>query len=274
MALQDEITRIKQAKADIKASIEAKGGSVGNGLIDTYASAIDNLPSGGGDVSEYFVKKVSGTTLKATTILKKVPMIDTTGATNANSAFNGYNELEEFAFSDFSKITDAGSMCYNCKKLKSFNYLDVSNITTAMQMFYYCTSLTKAQSFNTIKATTLRNMFAECSSLIELGELRGDACVNVANVVSNCKNLEIFGGVKNIGMAYLTTQSANNSNYTLSLSSSTKLIHDSLMDVINGLYDIASLGVQTQKLVLGSTNLSKISSDEVALATAKGWTVS
>ena len=274
MALQEEITRIKKAKADIKASIEAKGGSVGDGLIDTYASAIDNLPSGGGDANEYFVEKISGTILKATTILKKTPMIDTTGITNANSAFSGANQLEEFALSDFSGITNAGSMCMYCTKLKSFNFLDTSNSTDTNQMFYGCSSLIKVQSFNTIKSTTLRSMFSGCSSLVELGELRGDACININQVLSSCSKLETFGGIKNLGMAYDSTKSANSSNYTLTLSNSTKLTHDSLMNVINGLYDIASLGVQTQKLVLDSTNLAKLTADEIAIATNKGWTVS
>lgn len=40
MSVADEITRIKNAKADLKAAIEANGGSVGDGLIDTYAPQI------------------------------------------------------------------------------------------------------------------------------------------------------------------------------------------------------------------------------------------
>lgn len=46
------------------------------------------------------------------------------------------------------------------------------------------------------------------------------------------------------------------------------------MSVINGLYDIASAGVQPQKLVLGTTNLAKLSQAEIDIATNKGWTVS
>lgn len=40
MSVADEITRLKAAKADLKAVIEANGGSVGDGLIDTYAPQV------------------------------------------------------------------------------------------------------------------------------------------------------------------------------------------------------------------------------------------
>lgn len=50
--LSTEIARLTQAKADIKAAIEAKGVTVGNGTIDTYASKIGEISSGGGSTIE------------------------------------------------------------------------------------------------------------------------------------------------------------------------------------------------------------------------------
>ena len=46
------------------------------------------------------------------------------------------------------------------------------------------------------------------------------------------------------------------------------------MNVINNLYDIATKGCNAQLLYLGSTNLAKLSAEEIAIATNKGWTVS
>jgi hypothetical protein len=46
------------------------------------------------------------------------------------------------------------------------------------------------------------------------------------------------------------------------------------MNVINNLYDIASAGIKTQRLVLGADNMAKLTADEIAIATNKGWTVS
>ena len=76
------------------------------------------------------------------------------------------------------------------------------------------------------------------------------------------------------GKAFDTTKSANYYLYALEYNNLVRLTHDSLMSIINGIYDIASIGVQPQQLVLGSTNLAKLSSAEIAIATNKGWTVS
>lgn len=83
-----------------------------------------------------------------------------------------------------------------------------------------------------------------------------------------------LGGFKDLGKAYLTTQSANDLDYNLKLSDCPNLTHDSLMNVINNLYDIASIGVQTQQLTLGTTNKAKLTAEEIAIATNKGWSVS
>lgn len=48
MSIATEIQRLQQAKTVIAEAIVAKGGEV-SGTIDTYASAIEALPSGGGE---------------------------------------------------------------------------------------------------------------------------------------------------------------------------------------------------------------------------------
>lgn len=48
MSLNSEITRIENAKADIKDAIEEMGGEVGDGTIDTYATAVRSIPTGVG----------------------------------------------------------------------------------------------------------------------------------------------------------------------------------------------------------------------------------
>lgn len=51
MSIASEITRIQGAKADLKSAIEAKGVTVGNGLIDTYAAKVAQIS--GGSSSNY-----------------------------------------------------------------------------------------------------------------------------------------------------------------------------------------------------------------------------
>ena len=88
----------------------------------------------------------------------------------------------------------------------------------------------------------------------------------------------IFG--TNLGKGY-TQKTSNLNEYCCGLSFVSLLNHESLMDVINKLYDlnltydVANGGtLYTQQLMLGSTNLAKLTPEEIAIATNKGWTVS
>ena len=92
-------------------------------------------------------------------------------------------------------------------------------------------------------------------------------------IFDDCSRLINVGGLQNLGQAYSTTASANNADYYLSLIDNKQLTHDSLMNVINNLYDIKSKGCNPQSLVLGSTNISKLSAEEIQIATDKGFNV-
>ena len=56
----------------------------------------------------------------------------------------------------------------------------------------------------------------------------------------------------------------------LELSSSSKITHESLLNVINKAADVTA---SPKTLTLGSTNLAKLSDEEKAIATNKGWTL-
>ena len=78
-----------------------------------------------------------------------------------------------------------------------------------------------------------------------------------------------LGGFLNIGKAY-TQKSSIVSAYQIRLHICTKLTHESLMNVINKLYDlnltydVANGGtLYTQSIALGSTNLSKLTAEEI-----------
>ena len=58
----------------------------------------------------------------------------------------------------------------------------------------------------------------------------------------------------------------------LSLTRQTNLTHENLMSIINALYDYSEDTSGTVwKVTLGSTNLKKLTPDEIAMAEAKGW---
>ena len=113
-----------------------------------------------------------------------------------------------------------------------------------------------------------------------LQELDMSKATRIENMFNGCTKLENIGGFLNLGKAYTYTGNGYNF-YKLNLSKATLLTHDSLMNIINNLYDlnlsynVANGGtLYTQNIVLGSTNLAKLTAEEIAIATNKGWTVS
>ena len=152
--------------------------------------------------------------------------------------------------------------------------IGAEKLTSATEMFYSGNRLKYVQDFDTSNVIYMNSMFQYSQNLITVPKLNASKVINVTNMFDNCNNLTNLGGLENLGQAYDTTKSANYSSYTLNLSTCKKLTHDSLMNVINNLYDIKSKGCNPQSLVLGSTNLEKLTSEEVAIATEKGWNVS
>lgn len=182
--------------------------------------------------------------------IKKIPTIDTSNLTNMPGIFDGCYNLMELPAINTSKVTNMSYMLRHCRKLTTIPQLNTSNVTNMNSMFY------------------------DCSLLITIPQLDLSKVISVSQMFYSCSALTTLGGFQNLGMAYMTNQSANYSSYKLDLSVCTKLTHDSLMNVINGLYDIKTKGCNPQQLILGSVNLAKLTAEEIAIATDKGWNVS
>lgn len=294
MARIDNLTNFL---TDIATAIKSKTGKTEAITPSNFDTEINSIEAGGGDIEEYFVNNISGSQIGIAGLIKKLPNLNITGLKDCSSMFSNCINLEEIPMLDTSLTTSFTGMFQYCSKIKTVPQYNTDNITSYSSTFYRCTALEYFPEFNYSKATRIDNICGYCSSLKEvknmnsivntsfyasfrscsklesIGELRGDACKELTYAFTGCSALTNFGGIKNLGMAYLTTQSADYNNYKLDLSSCSKLTHDSLMNVINGLYDIASLGVQTQKLDLHANSIALLTPEEIAIATSKGWTV-
>ena len=193
-----------------------------------------------------------------------------------SSMFSGCLDLTTIPQLDTSNVTNMSYMFSSCRSLTNIPQLDTSKVTTMSSMFQGCQKLTTIPQLDTSKVTSVYNMFGHCDVLISLPLLNFSNVIDIRYFFDSTASgtLTILGGFQNLGQAYLTTQSANYNNYKLDLIAKYNLTHDSLMNVINNLYDIASKGVKTQQLLLGSTNISKLSAEEIAIATNKGFSVS
>lgn len=190
------------------------------------------------------------------------------------SVIDGYNYAKQIYDNWDSSQTSYNQKFSNDLNLIIMPNVDTSNGTSFNSTFSGCYGLLNIPLFDTSNGENFASAFASCYELKNIPLLEMGKAISVYLICSSCFSLTTLGGFKDLGKAYLTTASANYRNYKLDLSYSTNLTHDSLMNVINNLYDIATKGCQPQQLVLGSTNLAKLTAEEIAIATNKGWNVS
>lgn len=213
---------------------------------------------------------------------------DTSNVTNMAYMFQSCSNLESINLNNFntSKVSNMAYMFGNCNNLTKLDLssFDTSNVTNMERMFLNCKKIESLDlsSFKTIMIKDLSYFFYYCANLVNLDLSSFDASnVKYVNYIfAGCDNLTNLKFGKNLGKGY-TAKSNNYSEHKLDLSYNPLLTHESLMSVINNLYDlnltynVAGGGkLYRQSLVLGATNLAKLTEEEIAIATNKGWTVS
>ena len=237
-----------------------------NGVYSAEEEGLDGydivkVETSGVDINDYFDKNIIGGTYgnpgwKQNLKKWRSPLYVTEG-TNTAYMFRDFpfdeTVLPEVIFS--SNEVNLYQMFYNAKKLKEIPWL--INITAKPSM---------------------PNAFDGCVNLVKLNKINCEKVTDVSRATAQLNNLVDFGGLENIGKAYSVTSSTNYIYYTITFDSSPKITEQSLINVLNGLYDIATKGCKPQKLLLGSTELSKLTSEEgqqaLSNAQAKGWTIS
>lgn len=239
------------------------------------------------------------------------PILNTSSVTNMNNMFSDCDNLTTADLQGYnvSNVTNMSRMFSGCQNLNVLNIQDwdTSKVTNMSSMFsgcHYGGSLKPTfniDGLNTSSVTDMSNMFAnqtgygsteyilnfDTSNVINISYMFNSSYGNLIQMknadfskVTNCNGFA--GSVKsiklndhhNLGEAFLTTVSANYYNYRFQLERQTSTPKENLIEIIEGLYDIKTKGVKPQQLILGSTNLAKLTSEEIAIATDKGWTVS
>ena len=161
------------------------------------------------------------------------------------------------------------------QKIPNFNLSGVINMYNG---FKDCTNLKEILEMDTSNIQDFGYSFNGCVSLVSISKLNFQKASNISSMTLYCSNLTTIGGFENLGQNYSTSQSENYYNYKLDLHSSTKLTEQSIINVLTNLYDIATKGVKPQQVILGTTNLAKLVSEEgqqaLQTATERGWNIS
>ena len=251
MSISSELNTLKTNISSAYTMIQNKGGTVPtNKNTQNLSSAINTIQTGG-STDEYFGSIAAKSSNDTTLLYYMIKIPDLAGTPGS---------LQEL-FSNAQNVTEIGN-------------IDTSKVSSFSKTFFNCRALNSVKQYNTSFAKLFSQCWYNCYALTTIPELNFNNANNISQLLYKCSALKNLGGFLNLGQNYATTQAVNYPTYTLDLTASTQLTHDSLINVINKLYDIATKGCNAQKLQLGTTNTAKLTAEEIAIATNKGWTVS
>ena len=148
-------------------------------------------------------------------------------------------------------------MFYHCESLTTIPLIDTSSVTNMNSMFNACYLLTTIPQLDTSRVTRMISMFSYCESLTTIPLIDTSSVTSMGSMLYRCYKLTDLGGF--IGL-----------KCDLDLYDSPLITHESLLNVINKAADVTA---SPATLTLGSTNLAKLTDEEKAIATNKGWTL-
>lgn len=172
---------------------------------------------------------------------------------------------------DTSNITDMNNMFQYCTSVVKVTDFDTSNATSMSYMFNGCSVLKSVPNLDTSKVTNMTNMFEGCSQLkalplFDCGNITS-GYINIFGSSSSTGDITDLGGFKDLGKV------SSFSKPTYFLKYCSKLTKESVLNVLNNLYDRAAAGYSVVTLPFHANALALLSDEEKAIATNKGWTL-
>ena len=141
-------------------------------------------------------------------------------------------------------------------RLTDVPLFNTSKVKSMYAMFDGCSKITTVPLFDTSSVTSMDYMFNGCSKFTTVPRLDTSKVTNMSYMFRNCRALEAIHMI--------------NINANLDISSSTKFTREALLEIIGNLKAQTS---GTKTLTMGATNLAKLTDDDKAIATNKGWTL-
>ena len=189
------------------------------------------------------------------TNLTTIPLLNTSNVVHMRGMFKECRALTTIPLFDTSKVTYMSEMFWSCSNLTSIPLFNTSNVTYMNFMFSGCHGLTTIPLFDTSKVTRMDDMFNYCINLTTVPALD----------VSNVTNMRgMFVGCSNLKSILMTNIGAD-----LDISASTRFERSDLLVILNNLKTVAP----NKTLTMGADNLAKLTDEDKAIATNKGWTL-
>lgn len=167
--------------------------------------------------------------------------------------YGGTSVDDLISYDDTSNVTRFSSMFYGSGSLTTVPRLDTSKATNMSEMFYGCASLTTIPQLDTSMVTDMYGIFDRCSSLESIPQLDVSKVTRMDSAFGSCRSL------KSILMTGMKA--------SFDISASTMFEKSDLVTILNNLATVTT----SRTLRMGTTNLAKLTDEEKAIATNKGW---
>ena len=212
--------------------------------------------------------------------LVSVPVISANGATNITAMFFGCSSLPDVTM-DVAGVEVTTQMFATCYKLTGVSLTNMDSIVTAVSMFA-ASGLKDVSDMVLMGAENVEYFFTGCKSLTSVVIDIGDALNSARFMFSACTALEhaelyidsdvystykMFGGCTSLEFVHF--KKLPDSDMSEINLDNCPLTHDSLVGLLNALPQSTG-GYSFQ---IGQTNINKLTEEEIAIATDKGWTL-
>ena len=284
--IAENLNTLYDVKENIKTAIENKGVAVGEVPFNEYAQKIDEISVGGGDCegvleiqpysnvgSQFTYKLFYGSfnntviNCQALTTLERMFYWSQFGENtipniiNTNRVTSTYGMFENAVIHtapmfDTSSVNTMERMFWE-SQIESIPQYDTSNVTNMRTMFVYCRNLTAIPEINTKNVENVDNMFYGCNNLTTIPLLDFTSVSKFSYTFEECSSLTNLGGFKGL-------------HRTLDLSCSNLITRESMLNV----FENADVIYDGSYITVSKTVYNKLSEEDIAIATNKGWTIS
>lgn len=270
ITIDDYLQELDAQRDNLADNIAQKGGVASkNEKLNTLVPKILSLPSNGEASKEWNDFMLSGfganwgerlfsTDIAGTPYdLDKLPPIDTSSVTDFSYIFIYCWGLTKAPDWDTSNGTNFQCMFQSCPLTKFPNY-DFSKATN-MDYTFSGSKFSTVPVIDTSKCTSFYNTFEGNYDLVTIEGIDFSSCtgnLDPFNYCSNLTNLTVNGTIKAGVWWYY------NSN----------LSRESLLSIINALYDYSGT-TTTKEFGIPQDAFNRLTKDDIAIATAKGWSV-
>lgn len=210
--------------------------------------------------------------------ISKIPYFDSSKYTSMNSAFANCVNIRTIPYINTSSVTEMINLFVDCHELVSIPEIDTSNVLDMRYAFERCYKLQTVPKLDTSKVTKMNSMFDGCHILESVPLFNTSRVTDMGSMFRNCRKLKKVPefDVSNVsdmrGMfiqAYELEQvHMVGISCDLDISASTKFTAEALVEIMNNLKTLPG-----KTLTMGTDNLSKLTDEQRAIATDKGWTL-